>query len=72
MNLDLDERSYYLHETNTVYISYKDLTLGMLGHEIAHAIISNYFVVLPSAEVQEILSGYVEYSLKKQTMTLSR
>ena len=70
LNQDLQERSYYLHEANTIYISYKDLTLGMLGHEIAHAIISNYFVVLPSAQVQEILSGYVEYSLRKQTMTL--
>lgn len=70
LNMDLEAPSYYLHETGTVYISYKDLTLGMLGHEIAHAIISNYFVVLPSAQVQEILSGYVEYSLRKQTMTL--
>lgn len=71
LNRDLEERSYYLHETKTIYISYKDLTLGMLGHEIAHAIISNYFVVLPSMQVQEILSGYVEYSFRKQTMTLS-
>ena len=66
-NQDFREGSYYFHEKNTIYISYPDLTLGMLGHEIAHAIISNYFVVLPPPKVQEILSGYVDYSLQKQS-----
>jgi len=64
------ERSLYIHEENTIYISSADLTLGMLAHEIAHAIISHYFVVPPPAKVQEILSGYVEYSLRKSTSTL--
>ena len=64
------ERSFYLPERNTIYISYPDLTLGMLGHEIAHAIMAHYFVVLPPAKVQEILSGYVEYNLRKSTATL--
>jgi hypothetical protein len=59
------ERSFYFHEKNTIYVSYADLTLGMLAHEMAHAIISHYFVVAPSPKVQEILSGYVEYSLRK-------
>lgn len=70
LHRDLQESSYYLHETGTIYISYPDLTLGMLGHETAHAIISSYFVVLPPPNIQEILAGYVEYSLRKQTQTL--
>lgn len=70
LNENLMESSYYFHAKKTIYIAYPDLTLGMIGHEIAHAIISNYFVVLPPANVQEILSGYVEYSLRKQTVTL--
>ena len=61
------ERSFYLPEKNTVYISFSDLTVGMLGHEIAHAIISRYFVVSPPAKVQEVLAGYVEYKLQKKT-----
>ena len=69
-NQDFAESSYYFHEKNTIYISYPGLTLGMIGHEIAHAIISNYFVVLPPPKVQEILAGYVDYSLRKQTRTL--
>ena len=66
LNQDLVESSYYFHEKNTIYVSYPDLTLGMIGHEIAHAVISNYFVVLPPPKVQEILAGYVDYSLRKQ------
>ncbi len=64
------ERSFFYTEKNTIYISYPDLTLGMLGHEIAHAVISSFFVVPPPPKVQEILCGYVEYSLRKATGTL--
>ncbi|MGD9015597.1 MAG: hypothetical protein PVI33_06215 [Candidatus Omnitrophota bacterium] len=67
---NLNQGSFYTPENNTIYISFADLTLGMLGHEIAHAIISRYFVVPPPAKIQEVLSGYVEYSLRKSTGTL--
>lgn len=64
---NFSERSFYLPKENTIYISFSDLTAGMLGHEIAHAIISNYFVVSPPAKVQEVLAGYVEYKIQKKT-----
>jgi hypothetical protein len=64
-NFDFDERSIYYHEKSTIYISLADLNIGILGHEMAHAIISNFFVVPPPVKVQEILCGYVEYSLRK-------
>jgi len=67
---DFGERSFYLHPENTVYISAQDLTVGMLGHEISHAIQSHYFVVPPPAKIQEVLAGYVEYSLRKKMGTL--
>jgi hypothetical protein len=66
---DFAERSFYSHEHKTIYVSSADLTLGMLGHEVAHALQSHYFVVPPPPKVQEILSGYVEYSLRKFTKT---
>ncbi|RKY35274.1 MAG: hypothetical protein DRP80_06670 [Candidatus Omnitrophota bacterium] len=66
------ERSFYLHEKNSIYISCADITLGMLGHEIAHAVISHYFIVPPPAKIQEVLAGYVEYDLRKSTGTLSQ
>ena len=68
--LDFTESSFYLYEKNTIYISFEDLTLGMLGHEVSHAVISHYFVVPPPVKIQEVLSGYVEYSLRKSTGTL--
>lgn len=68
----LGERSFYLHDNSTIYISFEDLTLGMLGHEMSHAIISHFFIVPPPAKTQEVLCGYVEYSLRKATGTLPK
>jgi hypothetical protein len=56
----------YIPSDNTIYVSLKHLSLGAFSHEIAHAIISNYFVTPPPAKVQEILAGYVEYSVRKR------
>ena len=64
-NLDFAERSIYYHEKNTIYISVKDMTVGMLGHEMGHAVISHFFIVPPPPKIQEVLCGYVEYSLRK-------
>jgi hypothetical protein len=62
--------SIYIPSNNTIYISFKDLTAGMLAHEMAHAVISTYFVVAPPAKTQEILAGYVEYSIRKRMGSL--
>lgn len=69
---DFDQVSFYVPENNSIYISEKDLSLGVLGHEIAHAIVSHYFVVSPPAKVAEVLCGYVEYSLRKSNKTLPK
>ncbi|MDD4183176.1 MAG: hypothetical protein PHT53_05085 [Candidatus Omnitrophica bacterium] len=62
--------SVYIPSHNTIYISFNDATAGMLAHEMAHAVISTYFVVAPPAKVQEILAGYVEYSIRKKMGSL--
>jgi len=69
---EFPERSFYLHPRNAIYISFSDLTLGMLSHEIAHAIISHYFVVPPPTKVQEVLCGYVEYIVRKKRGLIPR
>lgn len=61
---DFSERAFYVHEKSTLYFSFEDLTLGVLVHEMAHMIMSNYFVVPPSEKLQEILSGYAEYHFR--------
>ncbi len=57
-------RSFYAFANNTIYTSPENFMLGIIGHEMAHAIISHYFVVLPSVKIQEVLSAYVEYQLR--------
>jgi hypothetical protein len=65
-----DVPAFYFNERNTVYVSLADMNLGIVSHEIAHAIIAKYFVVPPPDKVQEVLAGYVEYSIRKETGTL--
>jgi len=57
--------SFYVNDTSTIYISGENFRREVLGHEIAHAIINHYFVVSPPIKVQEILSKYIEYQLRK-------
>jgi len=57
--------AFYVNENSTIYISAEDFRREVLGHEIAHAIMNHYFVVSPPIKVQEILSKYVEYQLRK-------
>lgn len=61
------ERGFYIFELNTLYVTAQDFTKEILGHEIGHAIISNYFVVPAPEKVQEVLAGYLEYQLRKKT-----
>ena len=61
------EKGFYVYEGNTLYLVADDFTKEIVGHEIAHAIISNFFVVQPPAKVQEVLAGYIEYQLRKKS-----
>lgn len=62
---ELNSGSFYVSDSNTIYISAEDFRREVLGHEVAHALMSHYFVVQPSIKVQEVLAGYVEYQLRK-------
>ena len=57
--------SFYASELNTIYISQEHFQREVLGHEIAHAIMSRYLVVQPPVKASEVLAGYVEYQLRK-------
>ncbi|MFA4993522.1 MAG: hypothetical protein WC571_06105 [Candidatus Omnitrophota bacterium] len=59
--------SFYSYDLNTVYISAEHFNREVLGHEIGHAIISHYFVVLPSVKIQEVLAAFVEFQLRKSS-----
>lgn len=60
-----DRKSFFMADSNTIYISTNSFKKEILGHEMAHAIISRYFVIPPPVKIQEILAMYVEYCLRK-------
>ncbi len=44
--------------------------MGMLGHEIVHAVLADYFVIHPTHNIGEILSQHVEKKLTAQNFTV--
>ncbi len=58
-----DNRAWYDFNQHTIYVQVKDLNEGMLAHEMAHAIIDNYFQVRPPSATAEILARYVDAHL---------
>ena len=60
-----NQRSFYVYDTNTIYVSGDSFKREIVGHEIGHAVISHYFVVPPSIKIQEVLAMYVEYNLRR-------
>lgn len=61
----LDRESFYVYSINTIYVSREHFKREIIGHEIGHAVINNYFVVTPSIKIQELLAAYVEFQLRK-------
>lgn len=55
--------AFYAHKTKSIYVNVSGVTEGVLGHEIAHAVINFYFVTPPPAKMQEILAQYVDLHL---------
>ncbi len=62
---DIKTGGFYVVALDALYIDSENVSLYVLGHELAHAVISKYFVVPPPEKIQEVLAGYVEYELRK-------
>ena len=58
-------RAWYRFKNNTIYLTVADLQVGMLAHELAHAIIDHYLIVKPPAATAEILARYVDSHLQQ-------
>ena len=50
--------AFYAPLEDTIYLSVADVTLQVIAHEIAHAIIYHYFRVGPSEKIHELLAQY--------------
>ena len=58
-------RGWYRYKNNTVYLAVTDMHVGMLAHELAHAIINHYLLVKPPVATAEILARYVDSHLQE-------
>lgn len=63
---------FFVPESETIYVDAESVTLNVLGHELSHAVQCKYFIVPPPMKLQEVLSGFVEYQLRKETGTLPK
>ncbi|MFH1868806.1 MAG: hypothetical protein ABH843_07535 [Candidatus Omnitrophota bacterium] len=61
---------FYVVSLETLYVDAENVTINILGHELSHAVQTQYFVVPPPEKIQEVLAGYVEFQLRKYTNTL--
>jgi hypothetical protein len=52
--------AFYSHGARNIAAAIDNITEGILAHEIAHAVISAYFVTPPPARMQEILAQYMD------------
>ena len=58
---------FYVVALDCLYVDSENISLYVLGHEMAHAVMTKYFVVPPPERIQEVMAGYVEYELRKYT-----
>jgi hypothetical protein len=60
----IERISFYVHKYTTVYTAEDALREGVLAHELGHAIIDHYFLILPPENIKELLAQYVEIHLE--------
>ena len=58
-------KSFYVHAYRTIYTSEESISDSVMVHEMAHAVIDNYFSVVPPSKVAEVLASYVDLHLEE-------
>ena len=58
-------KSFYVHAYRTIYTSEESVSDSVIVHEMAHAVIDNYFSVVPPSKVAEVLASYVDLHLEE-------
>lgn len=57
-------QAFYIHQCQTIYTSEYGISDSVVSHEMAHAVIDNYFSANPPPKVAEILATYVDAHLE--------
>ena len=55
--------AYFDYKTKALFISVENTSDGLFAHEMAHAIMNQYFKSPPPSKIQEILAQYVDRNL---------
>jgi hypothetical protein len=56
--------SFFSPGERTIYLSTDDVELRIFAHEVAHAVVDQYFRVSPSVKIHEMLAKYAETHLE--------
>ncbi len=56
--------SFYVYKHDTIYTCEPNITDSVMAHELGHAIIDHYFLILPPESVKEVLARYVDMHLE--------
>jgi hypothetical protein len=62
---EADLRSFYVYKNETIYTTEKAISDSVMAHEMAHAVVDNYFAVRPPDAIKEILSCHVDEQLDR-------
>jgi len=52
--------AFYHRRSNTIFIQGQRVSIGMLAHEMGHAVLNKYFNIPPPLKVQEMLCIYID------------
>jgi hypothetical protein len=55
-----DYIAFYSPCDNTVFLSVRDLRVGVLAHELSHVVVDKFFRISPPYKIHELLAQYVE------------
>jgi len=56
--------SFYVYKHDTIYTCEPNISDSVMAHELGHAIIDHYFLILPPESVKEVLARYVDLHLE--------
>lgn len=56
----LSEPGFYWHATKTIHVTLDDLSVGIMAHEMGHAVIDHFLAIKPPPKIAEMLCQYVD------------
>jgi hypothetical protein len=61
-----DAPAFYWQKTKTIHLQTEKLSIGILAHEMAHAVVDDFFVIQPPPKIKELLSQFVDREISTE------